>query len=191
MQLYFLHRYKPFRANPAPRSRAPPAASRAPHSSRSSSGRDSKSKAGEPGRNVGSLYKAPESDANRGGRSRRKPALDTGLGGKRSGSGKSDDKSNPKGGKDSKPKEFDGEGWDLDLVRTLERDIISSCPNVHWDDIAGNKEAKRLLEEAVVLPLLIPDFFTGIRRPWKGVLMTGMSQNDSNIATVCMPGSTN
>ena len=38
---------------------------------------------------------------------------------------------------------------------------------------AGNTEAKRLLEEAVVLPLLIPDYFTGIRRPWKGVLMTG------------------
>ena len=40
-------------------------------------------------------------------------------------------------------------------------------------DIAGCGEAKRLLEEAVVLPMLIPDFFTGIRRPWKGVLMVG------------------
>lgn len=58
-------------------------------------------------------------------------------------------------------------------MATLEKDIVSANPNVHWDDIAGNKEAKRLLEEAVVLPLLIPDFFTGIRRPWKGVLMTG------------------
>ena len=37
----------------------------------------------------------------------------------------------------------------------------------HRDDIAGLKEAKRLLEEAVVLPLWMPDYFKGIRRPWK------------------------
>ena len=43
--------------------------------------------------------------------------------------------------------------------------------NVKWDDIADLKEAKRLLEEAVVLPLFVPDYFTGIRRPWLGVLM--------------------
>ena len=32
-------------------------------------------------------------------------------------------------------------------------------PNVRWDDIADLTEAKRLLEEAVVLPMLMPDFF--------------------------------
>lgn len=35
------------------------------------------------------------------------------------------------------------------------------------ENIAGLKEAKRLLEEAVVLPLWMPDYFKGIRRPWK------------------------
>ena len=35
------------------------------------------------------------------------------------------------------------------------------------DDIADLQEAKRLLQEAVVLPLVVPDFFKGIRRPWK------------------------
>jgi katanin p60 ATPase-containing subunit A1 len=39
--------------------------------------------------------------------------------------------------------------------------------------VAGLTEAKRLLEEAVVLPVLMPEFFKGIRRPWKGVLMFG------------------
>ena len=34
-------------------------------------------------------------------------------------------------------------------------------------DIAELDEAKRLLEEAVVLPLLMPQYFTGLRRPWK------------------------
>lgn len=36
-----------------------------------------------------------------------------------------------------------------------------------WTDIAGLKEAKRVLEEATVLPMIMPEFFTGIRRPVK------------------------
>jgi SpoVK/Ycf46/Vps4 family AAA+-type ATPase len=30
---------------------------------------------------------------------------------------------------------------------------------VRWDDVAGLSEAKRLLEEAVVLPLWMPEYF--------------------------------
>ena len=55
----------------------------------------------------------------------------------------------------------------------LKREILQTSPNVRWDDIAGLKEAKALLEEAVVLPLWMPEYFKGIRRPWRGVLMTG------------------
>ncbi|CAI8018469.1 Katanin p60 ATPase-containing subunit A1 [Geodia barretti] len=68
---------------------------------------------------------------------------------------------------------FDPAGYDKELVEALERDILQKNPNVKWDDIAGLNEAKRLLEEAVVLPLWMPDYFKGIRRPWKGVLMVG------------------
>uniref|UniRef100_A0A672YJ94 Katanin catalytic subunit A1 n=1 Tax=Sphaeramia orbicularis TaxID=375764 RepID=A0A672YJ94_9TELE len=52
-------------------------------------------------------------------------------------------------------------------------DIISQNPNVKWDDIADLEDAKKLLKEAVVLPMWMPAFFKGIRRPWKGVLMVG------------------
>ncbi|RKO84130.1 hypothetical protein BDK51DRAFT_28965, partial [Blyttiomyces helicus] len=69
--------------------------------------------------------------------------------------------------------EFDGSGYDKDLVEMVKRDILQTTPNVKWADIAGLREAKALLEEAIVLPLWMPDFFQGIRRPWKGVLMTG------------------
>jgi len=35
------------------------------------------------------------------------------------------------------------------------------------DDIADLENAKKLLQEAVVLPLVVPEVFKGIRRPWK------------------------
>uniref|UniRef100_A0A8C9YJG4 Katanin p60 ATPase-containing subunit A1 n=1 Tax=Sander lucioperca TaxID=283035 RepID=A0A8C9YJG4_SANLU len=70
-------------------------------------------------------------------------------------------------------KKFDGTGYDKDLVEALERDIISENPNVKWDNIADLEDAKKLLKEAVVLPMWMPAFFKGIRRPWKGVLMVG------------------
>ncbi len=45
--------------------------------------------------------------------------------------------------------------------------------NARREDIASLSDAKRVLQEAVVLPLLMPDIYTGIREPWKGVLLFG------------------
>lgn len=42
-----------------------------------------------------------------------------------------------------------------------------------FDQIAALADAKRLLQEAVLLPLILPHFFTGIMKPWKGVLLHG------------------
>lgn len=68
---------------------------------------------------------------------------------------------------------FNPPGYEKEMIELVTKDILQSAPDVKWDDIAGLKEAKQLLEEAVVLPLWMPDYFKGIRRPWKGVLMTG------------------
>ncbi|XP_024972624.1 katanin p60 ATPase-containing subunit A1-like [Cynara cardunculus var. scolymus] len=82
------------------------------------------------------------------------------------------------------------EGPDHDLAAMLERDVLENTPGVRFEDVAGLTEAKRLLEEAVVLPLLMPDYFQGIRRPWKGVLMfgppgTGKTLLAKAVATEC------
>jgi len=55
----------------------------------------------------------------------------------------------------------------------IEKDVLLKTPTITFDDIAGLEGAKRILQEAVLLPLLMPEYFTGIRRPWKGVLMFG------------------
>ncbi|KAJ8733135.1 hypothetical protein PYW08_001433 [Mythimna loreyi] len=70
-------------------------------------------------------------------------------------------------------KVFDATGYELHLVETLERDILQKNPDVRWKDVVGLDDAKSVLQEAVVLPLVMPDYFKGIRRPWKGVLLTG------------------
>ncbi len=68
-------------------------------------------------------------------------------------------------------RKFEPIGINRDLVEALERDIVQRNPNVKWDDIAGCEDAKKLLKEAVVLPMIMPEFFRGIRRPYRGVLM--------------------
>ena len=78
-----------------------------------------------------------------------------------------------KEGQEGEKPPFDASHWDAGLVDLLEHDILEKNCSVHWDDIAGLRQAKSLLEEAVVLPLWMPDYFQGIRRPWRGVLMFG------------------
>ena len=55
----------------------------------------------------------------------------------------------------------------------LMSDILDTSPGVYWDDISGLAFAKQTLQEAVILPNLRPDLFTGLRSPPKGVLLFG------------------
>ncbi|KAL4497847.1 hypothetical protein ABPG72_000602 [Tetrahymena utriculariae] len=66
-----------------------------------------------------------------------------------------------------------GQGPDSDLIAMLERDVVDQNPNISFDQIAELDKAKDMLQEAVLLPILIPQYFRGIRRPLKGVLMFG------------------
>ena len=47
------------------------------------------------------------------------------------------------------------------FVRAIEENILDNKQLVSFNDIASLDDAKRLLREAVIVPLLLPDFFTG------------------------------
>ena len=44
---------------------------------------------------------------------------------------------------------------------------------MRWGDVAGLEAAKKILREAVVAPFRYPALFTGLLRPWRGVLLHG------------------
>ncbi|KAF1859678.1 hypothetical protein Lal_00010262 [Lupinus albus] len=75
----------------------------------------------------------------------------------------------------TKPKDGGGEGdgEEAKLRAGLNSAIIREKPNVNWNDVAGLESAKQALQEAVILPVKFPQFFTGKRRPWRAFLLYG------------------
>ncbi|KAG2327370.1 hypothetical protein Bca4012_036376 [Brassica carinata] len=68
----------------------------------------------------------------------------------------------------------DGEDPEQSKLRAgLNSAIVREKPNIKWTDVAGLESAKQALQEAVILPVKFPQFFTGKRRPWRAFLLYG------------------
>ncbi|MCO5586277.1 hypothetical protein L7F22_040216 [Adiantum nelumboides] len=68
----------------------------------------------------------------------------------------------------------DGEDPEQTKLRSgLNSAIVREKPDIKWNDVAGLESAKQALQEAVILPVKFPQFFTGKRRPWRAFLLYG------------------
>eukprot|EP00033_Pygsuia_biforma_P002519 GCRY01002790.1.p1 GENE.GCRY01002790.1~~GCRY01002790.1.p1 ORF type:complete len:562 (-),score=164.23 GCRY01002790.1:42-1727(-) len=77
-----------------------------------------------------------------------------------------------------------------EFAQTITRDIFMRNLNVSWSEIAGLAEAKKILKEAVVMPIKYPQLFSGLLAPWKGLLLygppgTGKTLLAKAVATQC------
>ena len=58
-----------------------------------------------------------------------------------------------------------------EMIDQISGTIESESPDIKWNDIAGLENCKQALREAIVLPMLKPELFTGARKPWAGILL--------------------
>jgi len=61
---------------------------------------------------------------------------------------------------------------DGDIKEAIDGTLLMEKPNVSWDDIAGLKEAKRAVEDAVIIPMKRKDLFEG-RESYRAMLLHG------------------
>ena len=77
--------------------------------------------------------------------------------------------------KEGETKEDEGQysAEEQEIIDSISGTILTESPDVKWTDIAGLEVSKQALREAIVLPIMKPNLFTGARKPWSGILLFG------------------
>ena len=68
---------------------------------------------------------------------------------------------------------------DAKLRLGLNSAIIHEKPNIKWSDVAGLESAKQALQEAVILPVKFPQFFTGMIKKISFLSLNSINFNKS------------
>eukprot|EP00042_Codosiga_hollandica_P043183 m.406567 g.406567 ORF g.406567 m.406567 type:complete len:538 (-) comp56497_c0_seq1:1069-2682(-) len=91
------------------------------------------------------------------------------------------------GAKSAEPKEQPGKSGHLANIdekmahRILNEVVDKNSTQVSMDDVIGLRTVKTALRDAVVLPAMRPELFTGIRAPPKGLLLFGPPGNGKTL----------
>eukprot|EP00095_Tigriopus_kingsejongensis_P010920 maker-scaffold238_size242079-snap-gene-1.20 protein:Tk10920 transcript:maker-scaffold238_size242079-snap-gene-1.20-mRNA-1 annotation:"spastin-like isoform x1" len=65
--------------------------------------------------------------------------------------------------------------------RSLLASVIAGQTGIGFDDVIGQAKAKQSLREAVILPILRPELFDGLRTPARGLLLFGPPGNGKTL----------
>lgn len=76
--------------------------------------------------------------------------------------------------------------FDPILVERIISEIVDNGPKVDWDQICGLELVKKRVKELVVLPMIRPDLFTGLRAPGKGLLLFGPPGTGKTLIGKCV-----
>ncbi|XP_018320986.1 katanin p60 ATPase-containing subunit A-like 2 isoform X2 [Agrilus planipennis] len=60
-----------------------------------------------------------------------------------------------------------------ELADAVKKEIIDDYSGTSWKDCIGLEKPQQLLKESVIYPVMYPHLFTGLTRPWKGILLYG------------------
>ncbi|CAH8849405.1 unnamed protein product [Trichobilharzia szidati] len=81
--------------------------------------------------------------------------------------------------------------FDQKVVDMIMSEIMESKSSITWDDIAGLEFSKKTLQEIVILPMLRPDLFVGLRGPPKGLLLFGPPGTGKTLIGKCIASQSN
>jgi hypothetical protein len=100
---------------------------------------------------------------------------------------KNNQKSPPRNGPPkSPPKKIENKEMN-ELQKQISDAIVREKPNVRWEDVGGLEQAKKVIQEAVILPMKFPEVFIGQRTPWRGILLYGVHIVISSLQALVKP----